>query len=340
MSHPTPTGIGISTKSEVSTAWMDDVFQFVATFKEFPPRSFPPSFVPATIMEETIEGIKRRQAAEGRIGRRPHSRPAEPDDGSAVSGTQHPVERRRRIAHDRETLANVRSIHASPAGVPDACRSSLLPAHPQGARAGRQPRLACRHPCAGASRSAPLLERRRGEEVDHRFHPARHDRGQRGFRTARPSASPPSTMTARCGPSSRCTSRSCLLSIGSRRWPPQHPDWKTKQPFKAALEDDTQGAGGAGRARISADFGGHPYRHDHRGIRQDRRGLARHCAPSALQPTLHRSGLSADAGAARVSARQRLQDLHRLRRRHRVHAPVDGEGLRHSARAGGGLVRP
>ena len=26
---------------------MDDVFQFVATFKEFPPRSFPPRFVPS-----------------------------------------------------------------------------------------------------------------------------------------------------------------------------------------------------------------------------------------------------------------------------------------------------
>ena len=49
---------------------------------------------------------------------------------------------------------------------------------------------------------------------------------------------------------------------------------------------------------------------------------------------LHRDGLSADARTARLSARERLQDLHRLRRRHRVHAPVDGEGLRHPARAG------
>ena len=36
---------------------MDDVFQFLATFKEFPPRSFPPSFVPATLMEETIDDL-------------------------------------------------------------------------------------------------------------------------------------------------------------------------------------------------------------------------------------------------------------------------------------------
>ena len=33
-------------------ARMDDVVQFVETFKEFPPRSFPPSFVPATIMDD------------------------------------------------------------------------------------------------------------------------------------------------------------------------------------------------------------------------------------------------------------------------------------------------
>jgi arylsulfatase A-like enzyme len=42
---------------------MDEVFQFTATFKEFPPRSFPPSFVPSTIMEETIDEAK----AKGRV---------------------------------------------------------------------------------------------------------------------------------------------------------------------------------------------------------------------------------------------------------------------------------
>jgi arylsulfatase A-like enzyme len=40
---------------------MDDVFQFVATFKEFPPRSFPPSFNPANILESTLDTIKQRQ---------------------------------------------------------------------------------------------------------------------------------------------------------------------------------------------------------------------------------------------------------------------------------------
>ena len=44
---------------------MDDVFKFAATFKEFPPRSFPPSFVPATIMEETLDDIKDNKAKAG-----------------------------------------------------------------------------------------------------------------------------------------------------------------------------------------------------------------------------------------------------------------------------------
>jgi arylsulfatase len=41
---------------------MDEVFQFVATFKDFPPRSFPPSFNPANVMESTLDDIKRREA--------------------------------------------------------------------------------------------------------------------------------------------------------------------------------------------------------------------------------------------------------------------------------------
>jgi len=37
---------------------MDEVFKFVATFTNFPPRSFPPSFNPATLMEERLREIK------------------------------------------------------------------------------------------------------------------------------------------------------------------------------------------------------------------------------------------------------------------------------------------
>lgn len=40
---------------------MDEVFKFVATFKEFPPRSFPPSFNPANILEQTLDDIKTKK---------------------------------------------------------------------------------------------------------------------------------------------------------------------------------------------------------------------------------------------------------------------------------------
>ena len=37
---------------------MNEVFAFVASFDEFPPRSFPPSFNPANLMEEKVREIK------------------------------------------------------------------------------------------------------------------------------------------------------------------------------------------------------------------------------------------------------------------------------------------
>ena len=41
---------------------MDEIFQFVVTFKDFPPRSFPPSFNPANIMESTLDTMKQKKA--------------------------------------------------------------------------------------------------------------------------------------------------------------------------------------------------------------------------------------------------------------------------------------
>jgi arylsulfatase A-like enzyme len=39
---------------------MQEVFAFVETFKDFPPRSFPPSFNPANILESMMNGLKER----------------------------------------------------------------------------------------------------------------------------------------------------------------------------------------------------------------------------------------------------------------------------------------
>ena len=43
---------------------MEGVTKFVATFKEFPPRSVPPSFNPANMMEDTLRDIKAKQKLE------------------------------------------------------------------------------------------------------------------------------------------------------------------------------------------------------------------------------------------------------------------------------------
>jgi hypothetical protein len=43
---------------------MEEVTKFVPTFKEFPPRSVPPSFNPANIMEETLRAMKAKQKLE------------------------------------------------------------------------------------------------------------------------------------------------------------------------------------------------------------------------------------------------------------------------------------
>ncbi|MBA2125882.1 arylsulfatase [Hyphomicrobium methylovorum] len=41
---------------------MDDVFEFAASFKDFPPRSFPPSFNPANLLSDEMDQIKRKEA--------------------------------------------------------------------------------------------------------------------------------------------------------------------------------------------------------------------------------------------------------------------------------------
>jgi hypothetical protein len=40
---------------------MDEVFRFADTFRAFPPRSTPPSFNPATIMEQTLDEVREAQ---------------------------------------------------------------------------------------------------------------------------------------------------------------------------------------------------------------------------------------------------------------------------------------
>ena len=69
---------------------MDEVFKFAATFKEFPPRQFPPSFVPSAILERTLGEI--REARE-------HEHNGEKSSAQKAPGRSPEAERNERRPH-------------------------------------------------------------------------------------------------------------------------------------------------------------------------------------------------------------------------------------------------
>jgi hypothetical protein len=93
---------------------------------------------------------------------------------------------------------------------------------------------------------------------------------------------------------------------------PMHPEWKTKQPFAAVLDGDLRAltaSGEKGVVEIIAVTHSGMTTAEFEKITSDWLATAREAA-------LYRTGLSADAGVADLPPRQRLQDLHRVRRRH------------------------
>ncbi len=56
---------------------MDEVFKFVATFDDFPPRSFPPSFNPANVLQDKMKAIRAERALRQAFPMLPE--PAKPD---------------------------------------------------------------------------------------------------------------------------------------------------------------------------------------------------------------------------------------------------------------------
>jgi hypothetical protein len=107
----------------------------------------------------------------------------------------------------------------------------------------------------------------------------------------------------------------------------QHAEWKDKEPFASLLRGDTKGALAGGEHAWSNSLWP-PRRNENRGVSEDCDGLDRHRKAPEPGATLYGDGLLADARTARLPACQRLQNLYHLGRRHRIHAPVGGAGLR------------
>ena len=114
---------------------------------------------------------------------------------------------------------------------------------------------------------------------------------------------------------------------------PQHPEWKTKKPFKAILTGDKEAMAKFTLKDIEALLCRNSHRHDRGGLPTDRQGLDGESEASTLRPAISADGVPADAGGHEVSARQRLRDLHRDGWRTGFRPCLRAAGLRHSARA-------
>ncbi len=114
---------------------------------------------------------------------------------------------------------------------------------------------------------------------------------------------------------------------------PQHPEWKDKEPFASLLKGDLNTAlAGGDHAILELIMATHTGMTtvEFEQIVKDWIATAKHpktgklFTEMAYQPMLE----------LLAYLRERFQELHRLRRRHRVHAPVDGTALRHPAGTG------
>ena len=96
----------------------------------------------------------------------------------------------------------------------------------------------------------------------------------------------------------------------------------------------SRGDGPAVDGRSREDPRRHADRHDGRGIQGGSHEVARQRPRPALEASLYGAHLPADAGGGALLPRQRLQNLHRNRRRPGLRARLRRARLRHPARAG------
>lgn len=115
---------------------------------------------------------------------------------------------------------------------------------------------------------------------------------------------------------------------------PRHPEWKATEPFKAVLDNDLKTLAASGEKGLlelvmatHAGMGTTEFE----AIVKDWFATARH--PRFKRPYTELT-YKPMVELLAYSARERFQDLYRVRRWRRVHAPDDGGSLRHSPGAG------
>ena len=192
----------------------------------------------------------------------------------------------------------------------------------------KSPCLGCRIagalPCSECERG-PMIRCRRGTTAPPNkriidFVDQGHQGGRSGLCDSPRAVSPPSTMTARSGSSMPMYNQFVFaLDRGEGASAPAS-GVEDKEPFKSVLAGDMKAVaamGEKGMLEIVAATHSGMTTVDFNKTVKDWLETAKH---PRFKSALYRSRLPADAGAARLSPRQRLQDLHRLRRRRRVHA--------------------
>ena len=114
----------------------------------------------------------------------------------------------------------------------------------------------------------------------------------------------------------------------------RHPEWNKKEPFASILKGDMQGLASSGEKGVLSVIAA-----THAGMTTDEFqqsvtqwiGTARHPGTGRRYTELVYQPMLELLDYLRG---ERLQDLHRLRRRRGVHAALDRAGVRHSARTG------
>ena len=115
----------------------------------------------------------------------------------------------------------------------------------------------------------------------------------------------------------------------------EKPELKNVEPFKTVLSGDREASRNFDARTLEKIARRHAHRHDDGAVPGRSEEVAGDSQGPALETPLHRTHLPADAGGTEVSSRQRLQDLHRHRRRPGLRARLFRADLRHPARAGG-----